>query len=667
MLAWIALVPAGGEEAPPPSSRVVRVGVVTDSFPYSFRVKDGVVDGFACDIMRAVQEVMALRVHKVTGNTEEIRAAFRDGEVDVLQNYAQFPEREATAAFSVPYLTLTSAIVVRDGESGIRHLEDLRGRRVLVHRNSLGETLLRRAGMKASIVYVESVRDALRRLAAGEGDATLASRLTALAVAEREGLGNVRLLDEKLPDSEIRFCLAVRKGDAELLAKLNEGLAIVMRTGRFDQIYNKWFGHLEPTRYSATQVLAAIAVGLAVALGVAIFAVVKQRQLRRRLQLQEEQLRQKQKIEAVGTLSRGIAHDFNNLLTAIMGNVELSLLGLPADHPEAEGLRLALKASRRARDLVQQILTFSRQSAPKREVVALRPLVEETGTLLRMLAQEAVVFENQLPADLPPVLADPAQVHQVLMNLGTNAVQAMRGRSGKLTFTGEVIAMGKELRDQQVALKPGSYVRLGVQDNGPGMSEEVKRRVFEPFFTTKGPGEGTGLGLSVVHGIMEQHGGAVTLYTDLGRGSRFHLYFPLAGEAARPPAAVAASAPGRGERILFVDDDAAVVGTGCKMFERLGYQVCAHQRAEAALEEYRADPAAFDLVFSDLTMPTMNGLQLLAAVQAIRPGQPFVLCSGLFSEADRVEALARGVTVLLPKPLTYAAVDEAVAAMLRRK
>jgi CheY-like chemotaxis protein len=219
-----------------------------------------------------------------------------------------------------------------------------------------------------------------------------------------------------------------------------------------------------------------------------------------------------------------------------------------------------------------------------------------------------------------------------------------------------------------VELKPGRYIRVSVQDNGPGMSEEVRRRVFEPFFTTKAPGEGTGLGLSVVHGIMEQHGGAVSLYTHPGRGTRFHLYFPAPPEAeVRATPGGAEAAQGQGEKILFVDDDAAVVRTGRKMFERLGYRVSAHERAEEALAEYRASPADFSLVFSDLTMPGMNGLQLLAAVQTLRPGQPFVLCSGLFSESDRREATARGAALLLPKPLSLAAVNEALAATLCRR
>jgi signal transduction histidine kinase len=670
LVLWLAAGPEARAAEPAPAARaprVVRVGVLTDNFPYSFRDDSGEIRGFAYDLIHGVEDVMGLRIERVIGSTEEIRAAFAAGRIDVLQSYAQFPERDGEADFSVPYITMSGSIIVRDGERGIQTVEDLRGRQVLVHRGSLGESVLVRAGLAGSVVHVDSVQQSLVKLAAGEGDATLATRLSALSLAQHLGLKSLRPLDVKVPGYEVRYCVAVRKGDHELLAQVNEGLAILVRTGRFDTIYQKWFGHLEPGKYSAVQVLAAVAVGLAIALVVAVWSAIKQRRLRQRLQEQEEQLRRKQKIEAVGTLARGVAHDFNNLLTAIMGNLELSLMGLAPDHPEAEGLRVAHKASVRARDLVGQILAFSRQSAPRREVVALPALVDETVNLLRTLARGAVTFESSLPADLPPVLADPAQVHQVLMNLGTNAVQAMRGAPGRLTFAAEVLAVGPDLREPQAELVPGRYVRVSVQDNGPGMPEEVRARVFEPFFTTKPTGEGTGLGLSVVHGIMEQHGGAVTVYSHPGRGTRFSLYFPAAPAEASPVPAGAASAPrGAGEHVLLVDDDAAVVDTGRKMLERLGYRVSAYTRARAALAEYRARPEGFALVLSDLTMPEMTGLQLLAGVQAIRPGQAVLLCSGIFTDAERQQAAAHGVEVFLVKPLNLEVLGAAVARALRR-
>lgn len=769
---------------------VFKVGVLTDNYPFSFRDQDGQMKGFAYDIVAEIEQLMALKFQRVEGTTDEINAAFVAGRLDLLQSYVDFPERRGHAEFSVPYLTMTGAIFTRKGTPPIRGLGDLADRRVLVHRGSLGETVLRRAKLDRAIVYSDSVEESLKALNRGEGDAVLGSRLNGLVLAHQLGLTGIEPQRASIAGYDVRYCIAVRSGQAELLAKVNEGLAVLVRTGRFDEIHAKWFGQVEPPRYTGEQVTAAIAVGLALALAVAVWAAAKQRSLRRqimrqaeqlrsseerhrrifegardglvvlgagraveqinpaacrlldrtglppadvadlfapdvalgaavtaaldrdraeefehqrpgeagwlrvsvsplgaegrwligltdlteavrgrqRLQLQEEQLRQKQKLEAVGTLAGGVAHDFNNLLTAIMGNTELCLMSLPADHPEAPGLKLVLRAARRARDLVQQILAFSRQSAPRREVVALGSLVEETINLLRTLARGTVDFVPEIPAGLPEILADPAQVHQVLMNLGTNAVQAMRGTPGRLSFRAEQIEVGAELQAQHPDLKPGSYVRLTLQDTGPGMSPEVQRRIFEPFFTTKPPGEGTGLGLSVVHGIMRQHGGVVTLYSQVGRGTLFQLYFPTAATLKPELAAqgVVSPVPGHGERVLFVDDDEAIVQTGRKILEHLGYVVSAHVQPAEAWREYERRPADFALVVSDLTMPELGGLELLARVRALRRDQPFVLSSGFFSEAERDEAAARGATVLLPKPISYATLGQAAAAALGR-
>ncbi len=768
---------------------IYRVGVLTDNYPYSFRDGDGRISGFAYDLVREIEKVMNLRMDRVTGTNTEIRVGFQQRRIDILQSWADFPERAADYDFSVPYLTMSGAIVVRSAERDIRSIADLNGRKVLVHAGSLGETVLKRAGLEASIMPAESVEQALIRLNRGEGDATMVSRLTGLAVAHRLGLRNVRSLDAEVAGYRVRYCFAVHKGNAELLARLNEGLAILVRTGRFDEIYTKWFGHIEPRGFSTTQVLAAVAAGLALALGVAVWAAAKQRTLRGqlllqaealrvseeryrgvfegardglivlgrgpddfvveqlnpaagrllaagpeasklgvllaedptlaarlrssanagrteefelqcvdgnwlrigvnplgarvlvalsditeqkraavRLQQQEEQLRQKQKLEAVGTLAGGVAHDFNNLLTSILGNTELALIALPKDHPEVAGLAQSLRAARRARDLVRQILAFSRQAAPSREVVAIEPLVDETINLLRTLARGAVEFNVRLPADLPAVLADPVQVHQVLMNIGTNAVQAMRGAPGRLDFRASVVELGVQLSSQWPEVRPGSYICISIQDTGPGMPVEVQQRIFEPFFTTKPPGEGTGLGLSVVHGIMQQHSGAVTLQSQPGQGTLFQLYFrtasrSLPGVGSTPPVPVP---EGRGEKVLLVDDDPAIVETAAKMLRQIGYTVSAHCRADEALKEWTAAPEAFAVIVSDLTMPGMNGLQLLARVHALRPAQGFVLISGFFSESESAEAASLGVAALLPKPLSIGSLGRAVAAGLAR-
>lgn len=768
-----------------------RVGVFEDNFPFSFRDENGQVTGFAYELLGAVERVMGLRLQRVEGTTAVIYAQFAQGKIDLMQSLAQFPEREQLADFSVPYVSMAGTVFVRKELKPPRTLEDLRGRRILVHAGSLGDAILRRAGLTESIVYSRSVDEAFLQLENGTGDATLAARLTGLAMIHQQGYQAVKQVDVPVSGYDVRYCFGVREGDAKLLALMNEGLAVLVRTGEFDRIYHKWFGHLEPDKYSVEQIYGAVALGLALAFLVAVGAAVKQRRLRKRiveqaealrvseeshreifegardgllvlerrgdglvveqinpaaarllgreaaqvpgrpwaevmaadpalagavdaaigrglteefehersagagslrvrvtplgarsmvaltdvteavvarkrLQQQEEQLRQKQKLEAVGTLAGGVAHDFNNLLTAIMGNVELSLLELGHDHPQTPGLKLALTAAKRARDLVQQILAFSRQNPPKRGVVALGPLVEETIDLLRSLARGAVEFEVSIPSNLPPILADPAQVYQVLMNVGTNAVQAMRGRPGRLNFRAEVVEVGSEMQAQHPDLGLGRYVRIGLQDTGPGMTADLQRRIFEPFFTTKPPGEGTGLGLSVVHGIMQQHGGVVTLYSQVGRGTLFHLYFPVAGDGAK----ISADAPsvplvaGEG-RVLFVDDDPAVVQTTSGMLVHLGYTVSAHTRPEEAWTEFLSNPGVFDLVISDLTMPGLNGLQLLARIRSARRAQSCVLSSGFFSEAESREALALGL-VLLPKPLSYDSLGKAVAAATRR-
>ncbi len=683
--------------------------------------------------------------------------------------------------FSFPYLTMAGAIFVREGEQKIAMLADLRGRKVAVHRGSLGESLLKEAGLADSIVIVESVEQSLIRLDRGEVDATLATRLSGVALAHHRGLTRVRAVPGTVAGYDVRYCIAVRKGDRQLLARVNEGLAILVRTGKFDEIYRRWFGALEPTKYTAEQVVLGVTAGLALALAVAIWAFVRQRALRlriarqaeelrlseerhravfegahdglivlgpadasgdfpveqlnsaarrllgalpeevtvhglvaaavaqrgvvtgehecagskgwwrvsvgplgdrtllaladiteatetrARLHRQEEQMMQKQKLEAIGTLAGGVAHDFNNLLTAIMGNTELSLLQLPPTRPEVENLQRVMQAARRARQIVKQILTFSRRSEPLHEMLAVSAIMEETVSFLRSVARGSVEFVHvKATTPLPGIVADGAQVHQVLMNIGTNAVQAMQGRRGTLTLSEEEVVVGEEVQSQHPKLKPGHYVRLGFRDTGPGMTEQVKERIFEPFYTTKAAGEGTGLGLSVVHGIVEQHGGGVTVYSQPGRGTLFSVYFPVAiGGATAAPSEDAERVPaGHGERVLFVDDEPMIAKTAEEVLRRLGYRPSVHTQPETALAELAAADSEFAIVVSDLTMPGCNGLELAARVQALRPLLPFVLTSGFFSGPERQAAEALGIARCIQKPITYAALGLAVGKCL---
>ncbi|MBC7365553.1 MAG: PAS domain S-box protein [Undibacterium sp.] len=378
----------------------------------------------------------------------------------------------------------------------------------------------------------------------------------------------------------------------------------------------------------------------------------------------EEQFLQAQKMEAIGTLAGGVAHDFNNILAAINGYTELSLLILEGN-PEVRGHLVAvLQASGRATDLVRQILTFSRQQKLERRPLQLRPVVVETLKLLRATIPTTIEFDISLATDAPVVLADSTQIHQVLMNLGTNAWHAMKDRPGRLQ-----VKLERCVVDPTAAvnsrLRPGLYAHISVSDSGCGMGEETRRRIFEPFFTTKPLGEGTGLGMAVVHGIMDTHDGAVTVYSQPGEGTVFHLYFPAnAGETTLPPPPDDPVPRGHGERVLLVDDEELLVRLGKIALTALGYEVEVATQPDAAIALVRADPQRFALVLTDQTMPGMTGLMLANQLRKLCPGLPIILTTGYTMALTSQVLAAAGICQLLPKPTTLHDLGVAVRAAI---
>jgi PAS domain S-box-containing protein len=369
----------------------------------------------------------------------------------------------------------------------------------------------------------------------------------------------------------------------------------------------------------------------------------------------EQQLQVSQRLEAVGQLSAGIAHDFNNILTAITGNAKLALADLPADHPAHQNLAEIGKASVRATQLVRQILTFGRQETPKLQVVKLAPLVEEALKLLRAGLRAGIEFRTQLDQELPDVLADATQVCQIVMNLGANAAHAMgKQPTGVLEIRLEQAMADAALFHSNPELHQGQYVRLSIRDSGHGMDKVTMARIFEPFYTTKPQGEGTGLGLSVVHGIVKTHNGAITVSSELGKGTVFQLYLPVTQGAA-----VEAQAPqaqgelrGHGERVLYVDDEEPLVFLMRHMLERLGYKVTGCADPDKALEMFRSRSDEFDVVVSDLSMPGMSGLDLAREILQIRPGMPMLIASGYIRPEDNEQVRSLGLPDLILKPDT---------------
>ncbi|HEY0684946.1 MAG TPA: ATP-binding protein [Steroidobacter sp.] len=404
-------------------------------------------------------------------------------------------------------------------------------------------------------------------------------------------------------------------------------------------------------------------VGNIIGVNVALHDITDRRRADEERLVLEAQLRQSQKMEALGTLAGGIAHDFNNVLTAISGNAQLAIEDLAPDHPAAISLHEIKRATARAKDLVRRILAFSRPEQNIQHLIDLRPVVEEALRLLRAAVPRMIDMRLEAEPDLPAVMADATQVHQVLMNLGKNACDAMQAHGGTLTIRLSSERIHSLLESPSPDLHPGCYLRISVADTGTGIPPELIERVFEPFFTTKGPGEGTGLGLSVVHGIVRGHRGAILVRSELGVGTTFDLYFPAADVGAGTTdqtSATAATAAGRGERVLYVDDEDQLVHLVTRMMERMGYNVTGMTRPTDAIEAVRADPRSFDLVLSDLGMPGMSGMDLAEELLQIRPDLPIIITSGYVRTEDARRAEQIGVQDVVMKPNTVAEIGQLI-------
>ena len=364
----------------------------------------------------------------------------------------------------------------------------------------------------------------------------------------------------------------------------------------------------------------------------------------------EAQLHQAQKMQAIGTLAGGISHDFNNLLTSILGYTELARQELRPDQAAGHYLTEVLTAGTRAKDLVQQILTFSRQTEIRRSPIQLQPVIQEVLSLLRAALPASIVIQPVLEANAGLVLADATQMHQVLLNLCTNAAHAMRETGGVIEVRLDAVDVTPDSPLVPLHLQAGPYVRLQVRDNGQGMTSAVMERIFEPFFTTKRTGEGTGLGLAVVHGIVMRHEGDITVESIPARGTTFTVHLPQIAEAVIADRQPEHLDTGGNEHILFVDDEEVLVYLGKAILESLGYQVTGCSGSSEALDIFQEMPHQFDLVITDYTMPDMNGEALAHALRQIRPGIPIILCTGLsdVNTAERAQALGLNAVVLKP-------------------
>ncbi len=365
----------------------------------------------------------------------------------------------------------------------------------------------------------------------------------------------------------------------------------------------------------------------------------------------ERQLHQAQKMEAIGTLAGGIAHDFNNILAAILGYTELSLREVKEGTRLHRNLGQVLQAGYRAKDLIKQILAFSRLNQQEKKPLQVSLIIKEALKLLRASLPTTIEMRQNISAQNKLVMADPTQMHQVLMNLCTNAAHAMLEKGGTLDVSLREVVISHEEIGHYHGIKPGAHLKLSVSDTGHGMTPEILERIFEPYFTTKKPGEGTGMGLSVVHGIVKSHDGDITVYSEPGRGTSFHVLLPCIESEPDDNNSETCPMPHGEGTILFVDDENSLVTIGKEMLEQLGYTVIAKTDSTEALEEFTANPYKYDLVVTDQTMPVLTGADLAQKIFAIRADIPIVLCTGFSEVISEEKAKAIGIREFIMKPI----------------
>jgi signal transduction histidine kinase/CheY-like chemotaxis protein len=382
----------------------------------------------------------------------------------------------------------------------------------------------------------------------------------------------------------------------------------------------------------------------------------------------ETQLRQTQKMEAIGTLAGGIAHDFNNILAAIMGHTELALLQTDEPAKAEKSMSEVLAASQRARELVGQILAFSRHSESELQPLQISSVIKEALRLLRASLPASITIVQKQMDDQSVIVADPTQIHQIMMNLCTNAAHAMLPKGGTLTVALATVEIDAEQQSPPEpypdSLAEGQYVRLSVSDTGRGIPAHYLDRIFDPYFTTKAKGVGTGLGLAVVRGIVQNHGGIIEVKSIPEQGTTVLVYFPRARDQVNPEIRKLQTLRRGRENILIIDDEAGLAALGGKLLTTLGYKATAHTDPESALAEFRKNPQAFDLVITDMVMPAMNGISLSREITSIRADIPVILYTG-FNDEDEAELIQNsGIKFVLRKPITITGLSQTIRKVL---
>jgi len=754
--------------------------------PYEFL--DGRPSGYNVELFCAIADVMGINYELKLGPWKDVRRDLEKGKIDLLLGMYHSPERDKSVDFSSPHTIVHHSIFVRK-DSQIKSLDDLYNKEIIVQEGDIMDDFVISNKISSSIIKEETPAGALRLLSSGKYDCALLGKLQGLYFVKKLGLKNIITVGKPLASQ--KYCFAVSAGNEELLAALNEGLKILEHTGRYEEIYDKWFGVLEPERISIREVIFYTVTGLFIFLCLFFLSLfwswtLKKQVERRTKELRESQDRlksimdnssaliylkdvrgryifvnkkfeslfsltedqiigredseifpeeearsfrendkkvldsvcplefeeclelpdglhtyisikfpicntegkplsicgittditerkilerkliQSHKMEAIGRLAGGIAHDFNNILMSIIGNTELILME-DENNPFSANLQEILKSGIRARELVKQILTFSRYTEEKKRVINISSVIEESLRLLRATLPATIEIKVKTEGNALTVFADETHIHQIFMNLCTNSAHSMREKGGTVTVDISGFDITSENMSAHDDLSPGPYIRLTVTDTGHGMTRDIIDKIFEPFFTTKPHGEGTGMGLSIVHGIVKNYGGTILVSSEPGKGSIFQVFLPGIRDGSVVEEKKNTGISKGSGNILFVDDEEGIVNLWNTILKRAGYSVVSFTDSKKALELFKHDPSVFDIVITDHTMPELTGFNMAKEMLAMRPDLPVILCTGFNEEITGKTVLQAGIRKFLLKPVEISELTEAVKVLLEGK
>ena len=656
------------------AEKKIKVGIYQNE-PKIFLDSTGKAQGFFIDIFNYIASKEGWQIEYLPATWESNLIKLKQGEIDLLLDVAYSEKRAEYCDISSEIVFSNWAIVYIQENSGIESIIDLRNKKVAAMKGDISyedfKLKIKNLGIFCAFVEVNEFSEVFELLDKKQVDAGILSRLFGLT---HENEYDVQRSTIICCPNNLYFAVP-RNQNKFLIERIDYHLKQLKKDDQsiFYKSQMKWVEGISPWKFPVWLIwLLALVCGLVVLFTAGII-VLKIRVNTRTAQLNkmneelkaeieerkraekqknslQKQLIQSQKMEAIGTLAGGIAHDFNNILSAIIGYAEISLDDAPKKSDLQSNLNNLLKAGFRGRDLIKQILTFSRQSEFESKPIRVEPVVKECIKFLRASLPATIEIRQDLKFNAT-VMADPTQIHQVIMNLCTNAAHAMHEKGGILNIRLTEVELDGDFLSGYQDVFPGKFLCLSIDDTGCGISPDAVDHIFEPFFTTKEKGKGTGMGLSVVHGIVKKYHGLITVSSDPKKGTVFNVFLPVIETNAISDNDKEEILLSGTERILFVDDEYFQVDLGKKIFGRLGYEVVAETNSLKALELFRKNPDDFDLVITDMIMPNLPGDKLAKELIAIRPDIPIIICTGYSEQLEAEKAESLGIKAIVMKPL----------------